>query len=232
MIYSLDERTVELRGDHFVAPNATVIGSVVLENEASVWFNAVVRGDNDLITIGENSNVQDASVLHTDAGIKLTIGKDCTIGHMVMLHGCTIGDCSLIGIKSVILNNTVIGKNCIIGANTLLTEGKTIPDGSLVMGSPGRVVRSRRLRASRPALPTTWRTRAGTEGCCKPGGSEGSGLLRRHAAGSRGQPADGRVTEALGSMVVHHTDGLHKRVTDSAPHKLEPAPFQVLAHGV
>lgn len=142
MIYSLDGRTVELRGNHFVAPNATVIGSVVLENEASVWFNAVVRGDNDLITVGENSNVQDASVLHTDAGVKLTIGKDCTIGHMVMLHGCTIGDCSLIGIKSVILNNTVIGKNCIIGANTLLTEGKTIPDGSLVMGSPGRVVRS------------------------------------------------------------------------------------------
>ncbi len=141
MIYSLDERRVRRRGECFIAHNATVIGSVVLENNASVWFNAVVRGDNDLITIGENSNIQDGSILHTDPGIRLTIGRDVTVGHLVMLHGCTIGDNSLIGIKSVILNGAVIGKNCLIGANTLIPEGKVIPDGSLVMGSPGRVVR-------------------------------------------------------------------------------------------
>lgn len=142
MIYSLHERRVECRGAYFIAHNATVIGSVVLENNASVWFNAVVRGDNDLIAIGENSNIQDGSILHTDPGIRLTVGRDVTVGHLVMLHGCTVGDNSLIGIKSVILNGAVIGKNCLIGANTLIPEGKVIPDGSLVMGSPGRVVRS------------------------------------------------------------------------------------------
>lgn len=141
MIYSLGERSVEFRGEYFVADSATLIGSVVLENNASVWFNVLVRGDNDLITIGENSNVQDSCVLHTDPGIKLTIGKNVTVGHMAMLHGCSIGDNTLIGIKSVILNNAVIGKNCLIGANTLIPEGKEIPDGSVVMGSPGRVVR-------------------------------------------------------------------------------------------
>lgn len=141
MIYSLGERHVELRGDCFVADSAALIGSVVLENNASVWYNVLIRGDNDVITIGENSNVQDGCVLHTDPGIKLTIGKNVTVGHMAMLHGCTIGDNSLIGIKSVILNNAVIGRNCLIGANTLIPEGKEIPDGSLVLGSPGRVVR-------------------------------------------------------------------------------------------
>lgn len=142
MIYKLEEREVDIQGeDYFIAPNATVIGSVVVQNNASIWFNAVVRGDNDIITLGENSNVQDSSVLHTDAGYRLSIGRDVTVGHLVMLHGCTIGDNSLIGIKSVVLNGAVIGKNCLIGANTLITEDKIIPDGSLVLGAPGRVIR-------------------------------------------------------------------------------------------
>jgi carbonic anhydrase/acetyltransferase-like protein (isoleucine patch superfamily) len=141
MIYSIGDKKVECRGDYFVADNAVVIGSVILENNASVWFNVVVRGDNDVITIGENSNVQDAAVLHTDEGVKLTIGSNVSIGHLAMLHGCTIGDNSLIGIKAVILNGAVIGKNCLIGANALITEGKEIPDGSVVMGSPGKIVR-------------------------------------------------------------------------------------------
>jgi len=139
--YVLEDRRVECRGDHYIAPNATVIGTVILEPHTSVWFNAVVRGDNDLITIGSRSNVQDGSVLHTDQGIRLTVGADCTIGHMVVLHGCTIGDGSLIGIKSVVLNGARIGRNCIVGANSLVTEGKEIPDRSLVVGSPARVVR-------------------------------------------------------------------------------------------
>lgn len=142
MLYSLDKRRVETRGDFFVADNAVVIGSVVLENNASIWFNCVIRGDNDVITIGENANVQDGSVLHTDAGIPLKLGKNVSVGHKVMLHGCTIGEGSLIGINAVILNNAVIGKNCLIGANSLVPEGKEIPDGSLVMGSPGRVKRT------------------------------------------------------------------------------------------
>jgi carbonic anhydrase/acetyltransferase-like protein (isoleucine patch superfamily) len=142
MLYTLGNTAVDIKGkDYFVAENATVIGNVALENNASVWFNAVVRGDNALITIGENSNIQDCSVLHSDDGIPLTIGKNVTVGHKVMLHGCTIGDNSLIGINAVILNNAKIGKNCLIGANTLIPEGKVIPDGSLVMGSPGKVVR-------------------------------------------------------------------------------------------
>lgn len=141
MRYSLGERRIETRGDFYIADNATVIGSVVLENNASVWFNAVLRGDCDVITIGENSNVQDGSVLHTDIGIPLTIGKNVTVGHMVMLHGCTIGDGSLIGIGAVILNGAVIGKNCVIGAKALIPEGKVIPDNSVVMGAPGKVVK-------------------------------------------------------------------------------------------
>jgi carbonic anhydrase/acetyltransferase-like protein (isoleucine patch superfamily) len=139
--YVLGERRVECRGEHYIAPNATVIGSVVLESEVSVWFNAVLRGDNDRITVGARSNIQDGAVLHTDPGIELSVGRDCTIGHMVMLHGCSIGDGSLIGIKSVILNHARIGRNCLIGANALITEGKEIPDRSLVVGSPGKVMR-------------------------------------------------------------------------------------------
>jgi carbonic anhydrase/acetyltransferase-like protein (isoleucine patch superfamily) len=141
MLYSLGERRVVTRGDYWVAPNATVIGDVVLENNASVWFGAVVRGDNDRITIGEDSNVQDGSVLHTDHGMPLTIGKGVTIGHLVMLHGCTIGDYSLIGINAVVLNGAKIGRHCIIGANALIPERAEIPDGSIVMGSPGKVVK-------------------------------------------------------------------------------------------
>ena len=142
MIYNLAERKVMFKTEnYFVSDNATIIGSVIIENDASVWFNAVIRGDNDLITIGENSNIQDGSVLHTDAGVPLTIGKNVTVGHKVMLHGCEIGDNSLIGINAVILNGATIGKNCLIGANSLIPEGKHIPDGSLVMGSPGKVVR-------------------------------------------------------------------------------------------
>lgn len=141
MLYSLGDRKVVTKGDFWVADNARVIGSVVLENNASVWFDAVVRGDNDLITIGEGSNVQDGSVLHTDEGVKLTLGRNVTVGHQVMLHGCTIGDGSLIGIKATILNNARIGKQCLIGAHSLVTEGKEIPDRSLVVGAPGRVVR-------------------------------------------------------------------------------------------
>ena len=141
MIHSLGDSKVITRGDYWVADNATVIGSVVLEHNASVWFNSVVRGDNDLITIGEGSNVQDGSVLHTDEGVRLTIGKNVTVGHQVMLHGCTIGEGSLIGIKSTILNHAKIGKHCLIGAHALITEGKEIPDRSLVVGSPGKVIR-------------------------------------------------------------------------------------------
>lgn len=141
MLYSLGDRRVRCDGDYFVAPGAIVIGSVLLMHEASVWFNAVVRGDNDLITIGARANVQDGSVLHTDQGVPLTIGSDVTIGHKVMLHGCAIGDGSLIGINSVVLNGARIGRHCLIGANSLIPEGKEIPDFSLVMGSPGKVVR-------------------------------------------------------------------------------------------
>ena len=142
MIYSLGERHVEFHGDYYVAPSASVIGSVVLGNNASIWFNCVVRGDNDVITIGDNTNVQDASVLHIDEGVPLTLGANVSIGHKVMLHGCTVGDNSLIGINAVVLNNAQIGRNCLVGANSLITEGKEIPDGSLVLGSPGRIVRS------------------------------------------------------------------------------------------
>ncbi len=142
MIYTLGERRVELRGaEHFIAHNATLIGSIVLEDRVSIWFNTVMRGDNEPIVIGEGSNIQDACVLHTDAGVPLHVGCWVTVGHMVMLHGCTIGDNSLIGIKSVLLNRASIGRNCLIGANTLIPEGKQIPDNSLVMGSPGKVVR-------------------------------------------------------------------------------------------
>ena len=142
MIYRLGDRALDVQGDEwFVADNATVIGSVVLGNNANVWYNAVVRGDNDVITIGEGSNVQDGAVMHTDAGIRLTLGTGVTVGHKAMLHGCEIGDYTLIGINAVILNRAKIGQYCIIGANALIPEGKIIPDGSVVMGSPGKVVK-------------------------------------------------------------------------------------------
>ncbi len=141
MIYRLGEACVELHPQSWVAPNAVLIGKVRLQAGASVWFNAVLRGDNELIDIGEHSNVQDGAVMHTDMGFPLTLGKGVTVGHNAMLHGCSVGDYSLIGINAVILNGARIGRNCIIGANALIAEGKVIPDGSLVMGSPGKVVR-------------------------------------------------------------------------------------------
>jgi carbonic anhydrase/acetyltransferase-like protein (isoleucine patch superfamily) len=142
MIFSLDGQSVEIRGEnYFIAESASVIGRVVLENNTSVWFNAVLRGDNELITLGENSNVQDGSILHTDPGFPLTIGKGVTVGHKVMLHGCEIDDNSLIGMNAVVLDGARIGKNCLIGANSLVSRGKQIPDNSLVMGSPGKIIR-------------------------------------------------------------------------------------------
>jgi carbonic anhydrase/acetyltransferase-like protein (isoleucine patch superfamily) len=142
-VYSLGGKAPSLpsEGDYWIAPNAAVMGNVVLKKNASIWFNVTVRGDNDPIEIGENTNIQDGSVLHTDVGMPLIIGKNVTVGHMVMLHGCTIGDNSLIGIGSIILNGAKIGRNCLIGANSLITEGKEIPDNSMVMGAPGKVVR-------------------------------------------------------------------------------------------
>ena len=141
MIYRLGDSRVTLEGDAFVADNALVVGNVVLQHQSSVWFGSIVRGDNDLITIGEGSNIQDACVLHTDRGIRLTLGRHVSVGHMVMLHGCTVGDGSLIGIRSVIMNHAVIGKRSLVGAGTLIPEGKTYPDGVLILGTPGRVVR-------------------------------------------------------------------------------------------
>lgn len=163
-LYRLDNQSVSTpgAGSYWVAPNAVVLGRVRIERMASVWFAATVRGDNDLITIGERSNVQDGCVLHTDTGFPLSIGTDCTIGHQAMLHGCTIGANSLIGIGSIILNGTRIGRNCIIGAHAFIGEGKEIPDNSLVMGAPGRVVRqvsadeAKRLTASAAHYVENW----------------------------------------------------------------------------
>ena len=142
MIYALDGLAPTLHPDAWVAPDATLIGRVVLEEGASVWFGAVLRGDNEEVRVGAGSNVQDNSVLHTDLGYPLTIGANCTIGHRVMLHGCTVGDGSLIGMGATLLNGARIGRGCLIGAGALITEGKDIPDFSLVMGAPGRVVRA------------------------------------------------------------------------------------------
>ena len=128
-------------GLYWIAPSSDVIGKVRLLRDASVWFHAVLRGDNEWIEVGEGSNVQDGCVLHTDMGSPLTIGRNCTIGHKAILHGCTIGDNSLIGMGATVLNNVVIGRNCLIGANALIPEGKSIPDNSLVVGAPGKVIR-------------------------------------------------------------------------------------------
>lgn len=142
MIYSLGDKSPQLLGNNYIAPNAVVIGDVVLGKNASVWWGVTIRGDNDTITLGENVNIQDGSVLHTDEGTKLTLAANVSVGHMAMLHGCTIGEGTLVGIKAVILNGAVIGRDCLIGANALVTEGKVIPDRSLVMGTPARVVRT------------------------------------------------------------------------------------------
>lgn len=143
--YALDDTSPQLPpdGEYWIAPNACVIGNVILHRNASVWFGAVLRGDNEPIVLGEDTNVQDGAVLHTDMGAPLTLGRGVTVGHQAMLHGCEVGDYSLVGIGAVVLNGVKIGRNCIIGANALITEGKVIPDNSLVVGQPGKVVRER-----------------------------------------------------------------------------------------
>jgi carbonic anhydrase/acetyltransferase-like protein (isoleucine patch superfamily) len=164
-VYNLGDLrpSMPAEGEYWIAPNAMVIGNVTLKKNASIWFGVTVRGDNENILIGENSNVQDGSVLHTDMGSPLIIGANVTIGHMVMLHGCTIGEGSLIGIGSIVLNGAKIGRNCLIGANCLITEGKEIPDNSLVMGAPGKVVRElgpdqiRSLQKSADGYVNNWR---------------------------------------------------------------------------
>ncbi len=140
-IYALGNDTPRLHPDTWVAPDANLIGKVVLEEGASVWFGCTIRADHEEIRVGKGSNVQENCVMHIDAGFPLTIGENCTVGHKVMLHGCTIGDNSLIGMGAIVLNGAKIGRNCLIGAGALVTEGKQIPDGTMVLGSPGKVVR-------------------------------------------------------------------------------------------
>lgn len=143
MIYSLGDKTPVYQGSPaFVAANASVIGDVEIHENASIWFNVVIRADNDKIIIGENTNIQDGSVMHVDGGFPMTIGKGVTIGHKVMLHGCEIGEHSLVGINAVVLNGAKIGKHCLIGANTLIPENMIVPDGSMVVGSPGKIKRA------------------------------------------------------------------------------------------
>jgi carbonic anhydrase/acetyltransferase-like protein (isoleucine patch superfamily) len=141
-LFSIGERRIELRGEHhFIAYDATLVGSIVLEDNVNVWFKVVIRADNDQVTIGEGCNIQDGSVLHVDPGCPMNLARRVTIGHKVMLHGCTIGEGALVGINSVVMNGARIGRSSLIGANTLIPEGKEIPDGVLVLGSPGKVVR-------------------------------------------------------------------------------------------
>lgn len=141
MIYALEGFLPTIAASAWIAPDANVIGKIVVEEEASIWFGATLRGDNEEIRVGRGSNVQENCVLHTDMGFPLVIGPDCTIGHKAMLHGCTVGEGTLVGMGATILNGAKIGRGCLIGAGALITEGKVIPDGSLVMGAPGRVVR-------------------------------------------------------------------------------------------
>jgi carbonic anhydrase/acetyltransferase-like protein (isoleucine patch superfamily) len=141
-LFAIGERRVQLLGEHhYVAHDATLVGDITLHNNVNVWFKVVIRAENDRITIGEGCNIQDASVLHVDPGYPMTLAKSVSVGHKVMLHGCTIGEGSLIGINSVIMNGARIGRGTLIGANTLVAEGKEIPDGVLVLGSPGKIVR-------------------------------------------------------------------------------------------
>ncbi|MEY4753984.1 MAG: hypothetical protein RJA44_1659 [Pseudomonadota bacterium] len=141
-IYQLGDDTPQIHASAFVADNASVIGKVELAEDTSVWFGVVIRGDTDRIRIGRGSNIQDNSVLHTDAGIELNIGENVTVGHQCMLHGCTVGDGSLIGIGAIVLNGAKIGRRCIVGAGALVTEGKEFPDDSMILGSPAKVVRT------------------------------------------------------------------------------------------
>lgn len=168
MIYALDDLIPAIHTDAWVAPGAHVMGRVALAAGVGIWFGAVLRGDNEPIAVGENTNIQENSVLHTDWGYPLTIGANCTIGHKAMLHGCTIGDGTLIGMGATILNGAKIGKGCLIGACALITENKEIPDGSLVMGAPGKVVRmlddegrARLLRSAEGYRANAARFRAG-----------------------------------------------------------------------
>lgn len=141
-LYSLHDRRVELRGGHhYIAHNATLVGAIVLEADVSIWFNVVIRADNDTVHIGEASNIQESSVLHVDPGFPMKLGRQVTIGHKAMLHGCSIGDGALIGINSVVMNGAKIGSGTLVGANTLVPEGKEIPEGVLVLGSPAKIVR-------------------------------------------------------------------------------------------
>lgn len=141
-LFAIGERRVQLLGEHhYVAHDATLVGDITLHNDVSIWFKVVIRAEHDRITIGEGCNIQDASVLHVDPGYPMTLARNVSVGHKVMLHGCTIGEGSLIGINSVVMNGARIGKGTLIGANTLVTEGKEIPDGVLVLGSPGKIVR-------------------------------------------------------------------------------------------
>jgi carbonic anhydrase/acetyltransferase-like protein (isoleucine patch superfamily) len=164
MRFSLDGHSIETEDEeHWVAPTAVLIGKVRLEHEASVWWGAILRGDNELITVGRGSNVQDACVLHTDPGYPLVVGANVTVGHMAMLHGCTIGEGSLIGIGAVVLNGARIGRNCLIAARALVGEGKEIPDNSLVMGMPGKVTgevrpeQAERMRRGTANYVRNWR---------------------------------------------------------------------------
>lgn len=140
MIYSLEDKRVSMLGEgHFIAPNAVLIGDVVLHEKSSVWFSCVLRGDADRIEIGAGSNIQDGAVLHADPGFPLSVGRNVTVGHNAMLHGCTVGDGTLVGINAVVLNGARVGRGCLIGANALITEGMEIPDGSLVLGVPAKI---------------------------------------------------------------------------------------------
>jgi len=144
-IFSIGDLSPQFRGErHFIARDATLVGSITVDNDVSVWFQVVIRAENDHVHIGEGSNVQDGSVLHVDPGFPLSLGRMVTIGHKVMLHGCSVGEGSLIGINSVVMNGARIGKGTLVGANTLIPEGKEIPDGVLVLGSPGKIVRELR----------------------------------------------------------------------------------------
>ncbi|AML52671.1 gamma carbonic anhydrase family protein [Falsihalocynthiibacter arcticus] len=140
-LYALADRAPQIDPDSWIAPDANIIGGVIIRAGASVWFGTTLRGDNEDITLGEGSNIQENCVLHTDMGYPLVIGAGCTIGHKAMLHGCTIGENTLIGMGAIVLNGAKIGRNCLIGAGALITEGKVIPDGSLVMGAPGKIIR-------------------------------------------------------------------------------------------
>tara|TARA_R110002167_G_scaffold8799_2_gene40254 strand:- start:666 stop:1190 length:525 start_codon:yes stop_codon:yes gene_type:complete len=142
MIYRLADTSPSLHDNNFIAPNATLIGDVVLGEHVSIWFNVVIRADMATVKIGENTNIQDGSILHVDTGFPMTIGRDVTVGHKVMLHGCTIGDNTLVGMNAVVLNGANIGKNCLIGANSLVTENMQVPDGHLVLGSPAKIIKA------------------------------------------------------------------------------------------